>query len=109
MHHVSSWLDFISVIQKQIHSQVKNNAGNMAAMNRNTKMGGGMMNYNVGGKAKAGSQPMYSEVMPKSFEQSKFLSPVKKVTFELGSSLFILQAHMAFVYSKFSVFFSSVV
>ena len=43
----------------------KNNAGNIAAMNRNTMMGGGMMNYNVGGKAKAGSQPMYSEVMPK--------------------------------------------
>tara|TARA_R100001443_G_scaffold66661_1_gene75678 strand:+ start:259 stop:441 length:183 start_codon:yes stop_codon:yes gene_type:complete len=44
---------------------MKNNAGNIAAMNRNTMMGGGMMNYNVGGKAKAGSQPMYSEVMPK--------------------------------------------
>ena len=43
----------------------KNNAGNIAAMNRNTMMGGGMMNYNVGGKAKTGSQPMYSEVMPK--------------------------------------------
>tara|TARA_E500000331_G_scaffold159823_1_gene154905 strand:- start:3 stop:191 length:189 start_codon:yes stop_codon:yes gene_type:complete len=45
---------------------IKNNEGNVAAMNRNTKMGGGMMNYNVGGKAKAGTQPMYSEVMPKS-------------------------------------------
>ena len=43
----------------------KNNEGNIAAMNRNTMMGGGMMNYNVGGKAKAGTQPMYSEVMPK--------------------------------------------
>ena len=45
---------------------MKNNSGNMAAMNRNTMMGGGMMNYQKGGKAKAGSQPMYSEVMPKS-------------------------------------------
>ena len=44
---------------------MKNNSGNMAAMNRNTMMGGGMMNYQKGGKAKAGSQPMYTEVMPK--------------------------------------------
>ena len=44
---------------------MKNNAGNIAAMNRNTMMGGGMMKYQKGGKAKAGSQPMYSEVMPK--------------------------------------------
>jgi hypothetical protein len=35
------------------------------SFNRTMTNKGGMMNYNVGGKAKAGTQPMYSEVMPK--------------------------------------------
>ena len=40
--------------------------GARGAFNRTMANKGGMMNYQKGGKAKAGTQPMYSEVMPKS-------------------------------------------
>ena len=39
--------------------------GARGAFNRTMTNKGGMMNYQKGGKAKAGSQPMYTEVMPK--------------------------------------------
>jgi len=45
---------------KSLASSVPKETFNRTMLNK-----GGMMNYQKGGKAKAGTQPMYSEVMPK--------------------------------------------